>query len=153
MKYETTTLALKFRKNLTEHVHEKYLSGTNFYKASNLGGQARIDNADQRVTQDIMVFLSLKSILSITYQRQLFSDALSQLYVTIFKPFLDVVLNTYKYVGFFFHSFSSLRLNFSCFNLQIVLSPWSARSYLPLLLLRFFWHVQTLHYASIWQGM
>lgn len=45
LRYETAMLSLTFRKRLTDYVHEQYLKGTNFYKASNLGGDSRIDNA------------------------------------------------------------------------------------------------------------
>jgi len=80
LKYEVRMLSLLFRKSLTEHVQQQYLRGTNFYKASNLGGNNRIDNADQRVTQDI----------------ENFCDSLSDFYANFFKPILDVILNTYK---------------------------------------------------------
>jgi ATP-binding cassette subfamily D (ALD) protein 3 len=80
LRYATDSLSLLFRKRLTDHVNNEYLKGTNFYKASNLGGESRIDNADQRVTRDI----------------ERFSESLSSLYATIFKPLLDVILFTYK---------------------------------------------------------
>jgi len=57
----------------------KYLDGTNFYKASNLGNN-KIKNADQRVTADI----------------ERFSTEIAELYTSLFKPFLDVLLFTYK---------------------------------------------------------
>jgi hypothetical protein len=56
------------------------LVGVNFYKACNLGGSERIDNADQRVTADISQF----------------SDEIAGLYASLLKPLLDVVLFTYK---------------------------------------------------------
>jgi hypothetical protein len=88
------------------------LQGTNFYKASNLGGDSNIiDNAyvlgstctmglhtvcdidvpidvlawssDQRVTADIVNFCS----------------AISNLYTTIFKPLVDVILFSRKLMG------------------------------------------------------
>ncbi|KYQ92710.1 ABC transporter D family protein [Tieghemostelium lacteum] len=83
LKYETDMLALRFRKRLSEHVHREYLEGVNFYKASHLGGADRIDNADQRVTSDI----------------ENFCNSLSNLYTTVFKPVLDLVLFTRKLVG------------------------------------------------------
>jgi ABC-type uncharacterized transport system fused permease/ATPase subunit len=61
-------------------LHFQYLDGTNFYKACNLGGDARIDNADQRVTADIKDF----------------SDEIASLYASLLKPLLDVVLFTWK---------------------------------------------------------
>ncbi len=48
-----------------------------------MGGINRIDNADQRVTADI----------------EKFCDGLSNLYTTIFKPVLDVILFTKKLTG------------------------------------------------------
>ena len=38
-------LSLQFRHRLTHHVINAYLKGVNFYKAVNLGGDSRIDNA------------------------------------------------------------------------------------------------------------
>src|SRR4051812_33302326 len=73
-------VSLRFRKKLSEHVHSVYLQGTNFYKACNLGGSERIDNADQRVTADIKDF----------------SDEIAALYSSLLKPLLDVVLFTWK---------------------------------------------------------
>jgi ABC-type uncharacterized transport system fused permease/ATPase subunit len=63
-------LALRFRVRLSRYVHDKYLSGVNFYKACNLGGKEKISNADQRVTADITQF----------------SSSIAELYTTIFKP-------------------------------------------------------------------
>eukprot|EP01133_Synstelium_polycarpum_P013610 gene13610-16017_t len=83
LKYETDMLALRFRKRLSEHVHREYLEGVNFYKASHLGGANRIDNADQRVTSDI----------------EQFCNSMSNLYTTVFKPVLDLLLFTQKLVG------------------------------------------------------
>mmetsp|Transcript_14929 Transcript_14929/g.20864 ORF Transcript_14929/g.20864 Transcript_14929/m.20864 type:complete len:700 (-) Transcript_14929:69-2168(-) len=80
LKYETSVLSLFFRKRLSETINSEYLNGVNFYKASHLGGENRIDNADQRVTADI----------------EKFCDSLSNLYTTIFKPTLDVILFTRK---------------------------------------------------------
>lgn len=55
------------------------MSSVNFYKASNLP-QSMIDNIDQRVTVDI----------------ERFCDDLSNLYSSLFKPVLDIVLNTVR---------------------------------------------------------
>lgn len=79
LKYYTGLIALHTRRRLSEHVHVKYLDGTNFYKASNLGDN-KIKNADQRVTADI----------------ERFSTEIAELYTSLFKPFLDVLLFTYK---------------------------------------------------------
>lgn len=80
LKYFTEMVSLRFRKRLSEYVHDEYLSGVNFYKACNLGGSERIDNADQRVTADIAAF----------------SEEIASLYSSLLKPLLDVLLFTRK---------------------------------------------------------
>lgn len=75
LKYFTNMLAIRFRKRLSFHMHEKYLDGITFYKAS-VGHN--IDNIDQRITQDI----------------EHFATNLSNLYATTFKPVVDIVLFT-----------------------------------------------------------
>jgi len=80
LKYTTSVLSLLFRRRLTIHVNNEYLRGVNFYKACNLGGDSRIDSADQRVTADI----------------EKFSIAISELYTSLSKPTLDVILFTKK---------------------------------------------------------
>jgi len=80
LKYTTSVLSLLFRRRLTMHVNSEYLRGVNFYKACNLGGDSRIDSADQRVTADI----------------EKFSTAISELYTSLSKPTLDVILFTKK---------------------------------------------------------
>jgi len=77
LKYYTSLIALNTRCRISEYVHQKYLEGTNFYKASNLGNN-KIKNADQRVTADISQF----------------STELADLYTSLFKPFMDVILFT-----------------------------------------------------------
>eukprot|EP00668_Euglena_longa_P015076 GGOE01019124.1.p1 GENE.GGOE01019124.1~~GGOE01019124.1.p1 ORF type:complete len:713 (+),score=229.44 GGOE01019124.1:53-2191(+) len=78
LKFLTSLLALRIRIRLTEHVHDAYLHGVNFYKAANLSGDYQLDNPDQRVTSDIAHF----------------SQSLAQLFTESFKPLLDVVLFT-----------------------------------------------------------
>jgi len=80
LKYFTELVSLRFRKRLSEHVTAQYLDGTNFYKACNLGGESRIDNADQRIVADIKDF----------------GDEIASLYASLLKPLLDVVLFTWK---------------------------------------------------------
>jgi ATP-binding cassette subfamily D (ALD) protein 3 len=82
IKYCSAQLNLRFRERLSLHVHREYVRGTNVYKAVSLG-ENRIDNADQRVTADLEQF-ALSS---------------SQLYSTIFKPLLDVILFTSRLVS------------------------------------------------------
>lgn len=102
LKYLTNMLSLRFRTNLSTFVHAKYLDDMTFYKATAL--DAKIDNADQRITEDIAKF----------------SSTLAELYSTTFKPVVDVALFTAKltrvvgYKGpiamFFYYLFSSLVL-------------------------------------------
>lgn len=73
LKYFTNILSIRFRKRLSRYVHEKYMDGITFFKASTGG---HIDNIDQRITHDI----------------EEFSISLSNLYSTTFKPVLDIVL-------------------------------------------------------------
>jgi ATP-binding cassette subfamily D (ALD) protein 3 len=82
LKYFQEIIALRFRVRLSEYVHDEYLEGVNFYKASNLSTSdgGRIENADQRVTADIANF----------------SDEIAKLYASSAKPLLDVILFTYK---------------------------------------------------------
>lgn len=84
LKYLQSMIALRFRMKLSHHVHKSYLDGVNFYRSTQLGRNGvRIDHADQRVTADIDNFCT----------------KISELYSTIFKPVLDVILFTYKLVG------------------------------------------------------
>eukprot|EP00667_Euglena_gracilis_P003393 EG_transcript_3397 len=78
LKFLTSLLALRIRIRLSEHVHDAYLHGVNFYKAATLSGDYQLDNPDQRVTSDIVHF----------------SQSLAQLYTESFKPLLDVFLFT-----------------------------------------------------------
>ncbi|KAJ1814028.1 ATP-binding cassette long-chain fatty acid transporter pxa2, partial [Coemansia sp. RSA 2598] len=66
-----TALAIRFRQNLTEHVHKKYLSGNTYYAVGNLDDRVR--NADQLIAVDIRKF----------------SDSLAELYSNLAKPTLD----------------------------------------------------------------
>lgn len=105
LKYEIAVLSLTFRKRLTEHVMEHYLRGTNFYKASNLGGDLRIDNA---YVYEIVALTDFDRAQRVTQDIETFCESLSTLYATIFKPLLgifpslprlthsDVILNTYQ---------------------------------------------------------
>ncbi|KAJ1829781.1 ATP-binding cassette long-chain fatty acid transporter pxa2 [Coemansia sp. RSA 2599] len=69
--YLQTALAIRFRQNLTEHVHKKYLSGNTYYAVGNLDDRVR--NADQLIAVDIRKF----------------SDSLAELYSNLAKPTLD----------------------------------------------------------------
>lgn len=76
IKYTSAMLQLNIRQRLSRHIHQLYLNGMSFYRASNVG--SHLDNIDQRITQDI----------------DKFSTSLSSLYGTIFKPVLDIILLT-----------------------------------------------------------
>jgi ATP-binding cassette subfamily D (ALD) protein 3 len=77
IKYISTVLQLNMRQRLSRHLHDLYLNGMTFYRASNMGA-LKIDNMDQRITQDT----------------EKFASALASLYGTIFKPVLDIILLT-----------------------------------------------------------
>ncbi|KAJ1733193.1 ATP-binding cassette long-chain fatty acid transporter pxa2 [Coemansia sp. Benny D160-2] len=72
--YLQSMLAIRFRQNLTEHVHAKYLKNNTYYSVGNLDD--RIKNADQLIAVDIMKF----------------SNSLSELYSNLAKPTLDAVV-------------------------------------------------------------
>lgn len=79
LKYFTAMLSLRFRRELTTYINKQYIVGVNFYKANELPA-TRIESVDQRVTADV----------------ETFCDQLSNLYASVFKPILDIVLNTWK---------------------------------------------------------
>ena len=81
LKYLTNCITVSFRERLTRHIHDRYLENRNFYKAAvlrNLG--IELDNADQRIVDDL----------------QKFTKTASDLFSRTFKPLLDVVLNTQR---------------------------------------------------------
>lgn len=71
-----------FRQKLSDRVHEQYIQGCNYYTVCNLqvGGDHKLESVDQRVTVDI----------------ENFCQNLSELYSSIFKPVMDVVVFTIK---------------------------------------------------------
>ncbi|KAI8806209.1 ABC transporter transmembrane region 2-domain-containing protein [Cladochytrium replicatum] len=71
-------LAIAFRTNLTNHLHDKYLRDMTFYKVANLDD--RIKNADQLLTQDVTKFC----------------HACSELYSNLTKPILDTMIYNYQ---------------------------------------------------------
>jgi len=79
LKYFTAMLSLQFRRELTTYINKQYIRGVNFYKANELPA-TRIESVDQRVTADV----------------ETFCEQLSNLYASVFKPILDIVLNTWK---------------------------------------------------------
>ncbi|RHZ52038.1 ATP-binding cassette long-chain fatty acid transporter PXA2 [Aspergillus thermomutatus] len=71
-------LALSYRKRLTDHIHDKYLSNMTFYAISALDD--RVKNPDQLITVDVSRF----------------SDSLAELYSNLAKPVLDMVIYNYS---------------------------------------------------------
>ncbi|KAJ2812879.1 ATP-binding cassette long-chain fatty acid transporter pxa2, partial [Coemansia furcata] len=71
LNYVQTMLAIRFRQNLTEHVHKMYLANNTYYAVGNLDD--RIKNADQLVVVDIAKF----------------SNSLAEIYSNLAKPTLD----------------------------------------------------------------
>jgi ATP-binding cassette, subfamily D (ALD), member 3 len=86
LKYLTNCITVSFRERLTRYIHDRYLENRNFYKASVLRNlDADLDNADQRIVDDL----------------QKFTKTASDLFSRTFKPLLDVVLNTHRYVLYY----------------------------------------------------
>jgi len=77
LKYLTNSITVNFRHNLTKHVHEKYLSNRQYYKHAVLR-KGNLDNADQRITDDLNMWCATSA----------------DLFSRTFKPLLDVVLST-----------------------------------------------------------
>jgi ATP-binding cassette subfamily D (ALD) protein 3 len=76
--YLNRSLAIHFRKSMTNYFHNKYLDGMTYYQLTNI--DARIPNPDQRLTQDI----------------DKWATSLSNLYSNVSKPILDIVLFSKK---------------------------------------------------------
>lgn len=72
--YVRKSIAYKVRDNVTTHFHSKYMESMRFYQVSNIDG--RIENVDQRLTNDI----------------EKFSMAFSNLFSNFTKPILDMIL-------------------------------------------------------------
>ena len=72
--YLRKSIAYKIRENMTNHFHSKYMESMRFYQVSNIDG--RIENVDQRLTNDI----------------EKFSMAFSNLFSNFTKPILDMIL-------------------------------------------------------------
>ncbi|CAD8195470.1 unnamed protein product [Paramecium octaurelia] len=76
--YLNKSLAIRFRKRLTQHFHDIYLNDMIFYQLSNL--DSRVANPDQRLTADI----------------EKWANSLSQIYSNFSKPVLDIILFSRK---------------------------------------------------------
>ncbi|KAF2169806.1 hypothetical protein M409DRAFT_64809 [Zasmidium cellare ATCC 36951] len=72
--YHQTTLSLAYRSRLTNHIHNQYLGNLTFYTLSALDD--RIKNADQLITVDVTKF----------------SNSLAELYSSLSKPVLDLLI-------------------------------------------------------------
>jgi len=77
LKYSINELKLRFRHRLSSYLLEQYMSEFTYYKMSNLDN--RINNPDQLLTQDV----------------EKFSDSLAEVYSSLCKPVLDIII----YVG------------------------------------------------------
>ncbi|PLB43567.1 peroxisomal long-chain acyl-CoA transporter, ABC superfamily [Aspergillus steynii IBT 23096] len=78
LSYHQCRLALSYRKRLTDHIHEKYLTNMTFYAISALDD--RVKNPDQLITVDVSRF----------------SDSLAELYSNLAKPVLDMAIYNYS---------------------------------------------------------
>jgi hypothetical protein len=77
LRYTEALIALELRNGLTRAAHARYLTGTNFYRASVLKNTQGLDNADQRICSDIAAF----------------SQETARLYGHSFKPVLEFGLS------------------------------------------------------------
>ncbi|KAE9322872.1 ATP-binding cassette sub-family D member 3 [Phytophthora fragariae] len=78
LKYGQSELSLRFRARLTTHLYAQYLRGFVFYKVANL--EPRVSNADQLLTVDV----------------ERFSNSVTELYVNVSKPLLDIAIYAAK---------------------------------------------------------
>lgn len=78
LEYLNKKIALKFRENLCDYFHTRYIKDNIFYQVSTI--DARIPSPDQRLTEDI----------------DKWAHALSQLYSNFSKPLLDIILFSKK---------------------------------------------------------
>ncbi|KAK1935370.1 ATP-binding cassette sub-family D member 3 [Phytophthora citrophthora] len=78
LKYSQSELRLRFRTRLSQHLYEKYLKGFVYYKVANIDN--RVSNADQLLTVDV----------------ERFSNSVTELYVNLSKPVLDIAIYAAK---------------------------------------------------------
>lgn len=77
LKYLSALLQVSFRENLTRYFHQRYLRQDTFFK---IVGLKSVENVDQRITNDV----------------QKWSDEAAEIYSTLFKPIIDIVLFSRK---------------------------------------------------------
>eukprot|EP01094_Clydonella_sp_ATCC50884_P023241 TRINITY_DN5522_c0_g2_i2.p1 TRINITY_DN5522_c0_g2~~TRINITY_DN5522_c0_g2_i2.p1 ORF type:complete len:658 (+),score=221.80 TRINITY_DN5522_c0_g2_i2:128-2101(+) len=75
LKFEQSQLSLSIRKKLVARIHEQYMDNLVYYRASNMG-RHRIEDIDQRATQDLKKF----------------SNQVCELYGNLLKPVFEVIL-------------------------------------------------------------
>ena len=96
--YMNRLLSIEIRENTVTHFQDSYLKDLKFYQINNL--DSRIENPDQRFTEDITKF----------------SSALSTAFMNVVKPTLDIILFTRsltKKIGF-----GVLALNFFWYGIS-----------------------------------
>lgn len=76
IRFLESKLGIAFRTRLVNHVYDLYMDNTTYYKVGNL--DSRIDDPDQRMTQDLEQFCTM----------------VAQLYSQLSKPTFDVILMT-----------------------------------------------------------